>query len=207
MQDVMWGGKLSASISLDSLSKKSNMYGLGPLEGLAGEILLIDGKSYVSRVIDSQHMSVVETFQAGAPFFVHAQANRWKEVAIPDTITDIASLEAYLHTTIYQEGSPFLFRLSGKVHKADIHVVNLPPGSTVSRPDEAHIGQISYHLTDLSADVIGFFSTQHQGIFTHHDSYTHMHLISGDKAWMGHVDALHLNPADINLYIPEHYGS
>ena len=37
MKDVMWKGQLYGNISLDTIANKANLYGLGPVEYLAGE--------------------------------------------------------------------------------------------------------------------------------------------------------------------------
>ena len=85
---------------------------------------------------------------------------------------------------------PFVFKITGTVTSADIHIVNLPEGTKVSSPQEAHQGLQDYHLQAVPCEIIGFFSKEHQTVFTHHDSYTHMHLITDDGKWMGHLDAV-----------------
>jgi len=62
MKEVMWKGKLSGTIDLDTLSNKQHLFGLGPVEYLAGEILIIDGKAYRSTVLTDSTMKVEETF-------------------------------------------------------------------------------------------------------------------------------------------------
>ena len=46
MRKVMWEGKLGGVIKLDTISSKENVYGLGPVEFLTGEILIIDRSFY-----------------------------------------------------------------------------------------------------------------------------------------------------------------
>ena len=96
---------------------------------------------------------------------------------------------------------PFIFKLEGIIEKATIHIVNLPKGSKVSSPDDAHQGQINYHLQNEQVEIIGFFSTEHKAILTHHDTFLHMHLITKDKTKMGHLDEVLLKNG-IKLYLP-----
>jgi len=70
----------------------------------------------------------------------------------------------------------------------------------VSSPAEAHQGQTNYYLNNEEVEIVGFFSTEHQGVFTHHDSFLHMHLITKDKSLMGHLDELELDK--VTLYLP-----
>jgi len=91
--------------------------------------------------------------------------------------------------------------LEGKIVEAAIHIQNLPKGSTVSSPKEAHQGQVNYSLENESVEIVGFFSTEHQGVFTHHDSFLHMHLISQDESKMGHIDSLEID--EMSLFLPK----
>lgn len=84
---------------------------------------------------------------------------------------------------------------------ATIHIQNLPEGTKVSSPQEAHQGQTNYELFNENVEIVGFFSTQHKGVFTHHDSYVHMHLITKDESKMGHVDELEIRK--LKLYLPK----
>lgn len=200
MRNVMWKGELQGTIDLDSLRDKENLYGLGPVEFLVGEILILDGKSFVSRVLTDSTMSVTETFQVKAPFFVHVQVPQWESFGLPDSVTELKSLEGFIESIMTNQKRPFAFRLTGKISKATIHVVNLPPGSTVSSPDEAHRGQVNYKLVGDEVEILGFFSRRHKGIFTHHDSNMHLHLITRDKSMMGHVDKLEFNRGAMKLW-------
>ena len=54
-----------------------------------------------------------------------------------------------------------------------------------------------------TAEFSGFFSTEHQGVFTHHDSFVHIHLITPDKKRMGHVDYFRIKKGTAKLFLPE----
>lgn len=202
MKDVMWEGRLSGNIGLDTISNKQNLYGLGPVEYLAGEILIVDGKAYKSTVLTDSTMKVEETYTITAPFFAYANIIGWTEEKLPDTIQSIQQLEQFLMYTSRNLNRPFLFRFSGEVDQATIHIVNLPKGAYVSSPADAHRGQKSFLLTTQKVDVIGFFSTAHKGIFTHHDSYMHMHLITSDRQKMGHLDQVQFKKGMIKIGQP-----
>ena len=202
MKNVMWKGQLYGTIDLDSISNKTNLYGLGPVEYLAGEILVLDGKSYKSTVVSDTRMDVAETFEIKAPFFGYANISRWTKQTLPDSVQTLPQLESYLNRVTGNSSRPFMFKLTGTVEQATIHIVNLPKGTNVSSPDEAHNGQVSYQLANESSEIIGFFSTEHKGIFTHHDTYLHTHLITADRHKMGHLDKLLLKKGTVKLYLP-----
>ena len=202
MRDVMWKGKLAGKIDLDTVAGRAHMYGLGPVEYLAGEILILDGRAYRSTVVSEDAMKVEATSGLRAPFFGYGIVPSWREVELPDSVQTIAQLERHLDRLSADLERPFLFKLSGIVERATIHVVNLPKGATVSSPQEAHQGKQSYVLSREEAEIIGFFSTQHQSIFTHHDTWLHMHLITADRKQMGHLDDLEIGHGSMKLFLP-----
>ncbi len=200
MKNVMWNGELGSRIDLDTISNKKGLYGLGPESFLTGEILIYEGKSYVSKVISDSTISVRKTFDVSAPFFVYANINQWQEIKLPEGMKTLQDLEKFINSKTADYKRPFAFKLKGKVSNAIIHIQNLPKGTKVSSPDEAHQGQVKYELQDETVNIVGFFSTEHKGIFTHHDSFLHMHLISEDESKMGHLDGLEMYK--MKLYIP-----
>jgi acetolactate decarboxylase len=201
MRNVMWKGQLEGNIYLDTIANISNVVGLGPLEYLGGEIIVIDGKSYKSVVISDSSMEVVETFNIKAPFFAHANILNWSEELIDVDIRTIQQLESFLDNKMSGSSQPFMFKLAGFVKEATIHVVNLPVGTKVSSPNDAHKGLVKYQMENQEAEIVGFFSKEHKGIFTHHDTYLHMHLITKDKQMMGHLDELTIEKAKMRLFL------
>jgi acetolactate decarboxylase len=202
MKNVMWKGQLYGNIKLDTISNKTNLYGLGPVEYLSGEILIIDGKAYKSTVISDTTMNVEETYDIKAPFFGYANITRWTQQTLPDSIHTMQQLEQYLDKVTKSSPRPFMFKLSGTVEQATIHIVNLPKGSKVSSPNEAHNGQKNYELNNEPSEIIGFFSTNHKAVFTHHDTYLHMHLMTTNRQKMGHLDEVLFKKGTMKLYLP-----
>lgn len=202
MRNVMWNGELAGIIDLQTLSGREHLYGLGPVEYLRGEILIMDGTSYKSTVVSDTEMNVETTFDMKAPFFGYATIDEWTEHDLPASIQTIPQLEQHLGEAGDSLSHPFMFKVSGVVDQALIHIVNLPEGTEVSSPAEAHQGQIDYPLQNEEVDIIGFYSTEHQRIFTHHDSFVHMHLITADREKMGHLDEVQFRGGTVTLYLP-----
>ena len=203
MRHVMWKGELAGLIRLDTISPSDHLYGIGPMEGLRGEILLFDGIAYVSHVIDESRMKVDMNAGVSAPFFAHARIPCWQEMALPDSIRDLSGLEKFLDKLRENDDRPILFRLKGHFREADIHVVNLPEGTIVRSPDEAHRGLRRYGFSEgIKGDVLGFHSKSHKSIFTHHDTNIHLHLIDDFRQWMGHVDNLRFDAGRVIMLLP-----
>lgn len=199
MRNVMQRGDLSASIDLDTIQSKEHLYGIGPLDSLQGEITILDGKAYYSTLINGENF-VKQGFDIKAPFFVYANVTTWNEIQVPDSVTTEIDLEHFIKTVGEKRKEPFAFRITGRIDTARIHVVHLPSGTAIRSPADTHIGQRDYTLTSTGVEILGFFSTNHKGVFTHHDSNVHMHLITEDRKAMGHLDNLRLR-RPTTLYI------
>jgi acetolactate decarboxylase len=201
MKNVMWKGELDGIINLDTISDQNGLYGIGPLAGLRGELLINDGQAYVSRVTADSSMTVEKNFDVSAPFFVYANVTDWEEVELPNETFDLQTIQDYIHDLNWRNNEPYTFKLIGTVQAAEIHIQNLAPGSVVSSPKEAHAGQVGYELENEEVEMVGFFSTTHQGVFVHHDAYTHIHLVTKDEQQMGHLDGVMFEGSEMTLYL------
>ena len=51
-----------------------------------------------------------------------------------------------------------------------------------------------FTIEDKPVSILGFYSEHHQGIFTHHSSFVHMHVKAGDDKIAGHLETIELEP-------------
>ena len=202
MRNVMHKGELFGTIALDTISNKTHLYGLGPFEYLQGEILIDDGRCFLSSVTADGTLHMEESYQMKAPFFVYDHVAKWKEVALPDTVQNILQLESYLEQSTKAQPRPFAFSMMCAIDSAAIHIVNLPKGTAVHSPDDVQKHHVTFDIKNEQATLIGFFSTEHQGIFTHHDTYVHIHLMTDDHKKMGHLDHAHWQAGTAKLFLP-----
>ncbi|MBL7980573.1 MAG: acetolactate decarboxylase [Flavobacteriales bacterium] len=200
MRRTMWEGQLAGLIAMDSIAGPG-MYGIGPLEHLRGEITMVDGRCFVSYVLPDGTVRVEERSDVKAPFFVRASVTRWDTVTLPSMVVDLPSLDAFLTEWAKMRTEPFTFRLRGLVGDAHVHVMNVPPGTTINGPGEAHSHQVVVHDRNNEGTLVGFFSTKHKAVFTHHDTNIHVHYISWDQKLMGHLDVLRIDPARVVLEV------
>ena len=200
MRDVMWKGDLKGKIATDSLDSKDS-YGLGPIQFLKGEIVLFEGQSFISKVVDSISHEVSRTSSARAPFFVYTKNSNLKAIELKPANYSLKGLENYIDTSYKHYDKPLLVRIDGVFDDIKLHSVNLPEGMKVSSPDEAHQGLIQYDFKNISGSLIAFFSRNHRAIFTHHDSFFHAHFISDDRKVLGHIDETQINFSRVTLKV------
>lgn len=203
MKNAMHKGEIAGIINIDTITNKQHLYGLGPIEFLTGEIMLINGKGYTSMVVNDTTMKVTETFAMKAPFFGYANIDSWTEKNIHDSIITLHQLETFLDHTTKDYPQPYFFKLTATVDSASVHIVNLPKGTKVSTPEEAHQGQRNFTIKNKSVELLGFFSTEHKAIFTHHDTFVHIHLMTDDRQQMGHLEQLNIKKGTAKLYLPK----
>ena len=200
MRDVMWEGDLKGKIETDSLNNKET-YGLGPIEFLKGEIVVFDGQTFVSKVIDSIFHQVTKIPSVRAPFFVYSTNSDLKVIEFNRENFTLKELEEYINSVYKDYNQPLLLRIDGLFDNIKLHSVNLPEGKKVSSPDEAHQGLTQYDFKNISGSLIGFFSRNHKAVFTHHDSFFHAHFISDDLKVLGHIDETDFNSSKVTLNV------
>lgn len=202
MKNVMKKGDLSSTIYLDSLSNKTNLYGIGPGENLVGELLIIEGKSYQSSITEDKSIQMEESFKLKSPFFVYAHQQQFETIRLPNKIFSVNTLESFLDEMNFNNNNAFVFKLKGKFQAVDFHIQNLPEGSIIRSHEDAHVGQAKFSESEIDGEIIGFFSKEHQGIFIHHDALTHLHFIDDNRTKMGHIDELLFDASRVVLYLP-----
>lgn len=200
MRNTMFNGQLAGLILLDSIAQPGS-YGIGPVEFLRGELLLWDGHAYRSTAQGDSAMEVEQRPDSKAPFFVHQFVKEWTEIVLPDSITDLPMLDAFLTARFAALSKPFAFTLQGRISDVRAHIVDVTPGTVINGPDDAHRENKNYRLTDRTMDLLGFFSTRHKAVFTHHDTNIHVHAITVERDWMGHVEELRFAPRAVQLRV------
>jgi acetolactate decarboxylase len=180
----------------------SHTYALGPLAGLAGEFAIVDDVVWVSKPA-REGAPTTTRGAAGeqACLIVSAQVPRWKRVALESDVA-FESLDDTVRRLAERNGvdvaKPFPFLVEGQVADLSWHVIDgskLPTGP----PDPLRPPHVIHRtaspngvLGRAKAMLVGFYSTEHRGVFTHHASDTHMHAIVDEPPLVAHVDGVRL---------------
>lgn len=191
-------------ISLDTLSNKKTLVGLGPLGKMQGEIMVLDGKPFGVSVNAKGEGIVSSNWNVEAPFFVYANVEKWQTINAELSIADLNDLQKQIENLAQKHkidiSEPFPFKIIGNFKKLTTHVVM--PRSAEIVGYQAGKKQADYHLTNQDGELLGFYSQKHQGIYTHKDSFIHIHFISSDFTTMGHVDAIELPKQKYSIAFP-----
>lgn len=200
MKNVMMEGDLSGKIRLDSLKSDKHLFGLGPIADMKGEITIYKGKTYQSSYNDKDSLIVSKISpDVSAPFFVYAREKNLLTIDLPKNVNTLDDLEDWLKDKVKKGARAFAYHIDTKINHADIHIQNLPDSVKVRSPKDAHIGQFKTDLSSTAVKLVGFYSDSHQGVFTHHDTHLHVHLIDPKNQHTGHLDAIKMQEAKINM--------
>lgn len=215
LKNMMHKGDLSAKISLQELQDKEQLYALGAVEELKGEILVLNSNSYVSSVVtDSLAMDSVlpegakvlmmdHSFEKNACLLVYTTVEEWEAFAIPSGLT-YEEFELFVEKKAMDFGinteAPFPFLIEGVARSFDWHVIDWPAGDD-EHTHEKHIRSGMYGtLENQMVEMLGFYSKHHHAVFTHHTTNMHIHVKTNELA--GHVDDMQLGE-DMLLKLPK----
>ena len=181
-------------VTLGKITPNPNLYAVGALTDLAGEITIVNGAVHLSYPVgkEDSRTEVITRSGAGATLLVTAEVAEWKSATINKTITFDRFDEEIGKLAVESGLGPdqrFPFILEGEFEDLRWHVVD---GSRI--PDNARScedhrkASFQAGREKAFATLIGFYSTSDQGVFTKMGSNTHIHCILENPVTSGHVD-------------------
>lgn len=205
LKKVMAEGDLSGKVSLKEFEGKENLYAIGALENLQGEIMIYDGEPFVTKAEGQKEGILTEFNNHRASLLATAIVHDWQAIQIPDTVQFIDELESFIRSKLKEmpelpQAIPF--RIEGIADFIEWHVINwntdIKEHSHKLHKENAIKGYKQY----IGVDIIGFYSEK-PGLITHKRSLTHMHVKTIDNHISGHLDKLKLKKGEAVLYLPE----
>lgn len=191
-------------IKLDTISKKKHLFGMGPYGKMQGEISVFDGKPFYSSVDENGRGIVSANWEIESPFFVYANVENWNEYVVSTELNSLENIQKIVAETAQKQGydlkKPFPFRIVATFQNMTTHIVM--PRSAEIKGFQAGKKQADYVLENQEGELLGFYSENHRGIYTHKDSYIHVHFVSNDAATMGHLDKITQLKGDFRLLLP-----
>lgn len=197
------GGDTSGKAPLQPFAGKPNLYAVGPAAGLDGEVTVLAGIFHITRVRGGE-IKTDSDLSASASFLVWAEVAAWQPPMPLGVKTDNhAQLEKHIEALALKAGidtrKPFPFRLEGTFNSVDYHVLTPPanPAAGAAHNDSAK----KIALKNAEVEVIGFYSKNHQGVFTHKGSHAHLHVVERNGHG-GHVDEISAGAA-VRISFPQ----
>lgn len=199
------GNSYDFNMWLDSIPNKSHLFGMGPYDKMKGEITVVDGKPYFATAFVEGSYEVGESWDIRSPFFVYAHVDQWKSFKLEGNLKSVLDIQEAVAKMAkshgYDTSKPFPFKIKGTFDALTAHIVT-PRNPEVEGYREGVKSQ-KFSFIGTKGELIGFYSEHHQGIYTHHDSFVHIHFLSKDKLFMGHLDAIETKGQTLKLYLPK----
>lgn len=182
MRDVMREGKTEARLSLAQAIEEPHVFGVGAMEGLAGEVTIVDGNVWIASVVDGavQTRGPIPAAHDAATLLTHASVPNWAiiEIALPanaQTLERVIAEAAAMRGMDVDQPFPFLFK--GPVTRLDLHVIDgfCPVGGTPAPGAGEPWRRTIENHPDVT--IIGFFARNQAGVMTHHGTVLHMHAL------------------------------
>jgi acetolactate decarboxylase len=213
---VMYKGKMSkigqerrvdGEILVDTIQGK-HLYAVGPVEDLRGEIIVWDGKPFVAAIMENQKPYVQKDVKPlKAIFLVYADVQQWDTLVLKNNIGSLGDLQKNITEAAYQHGTDtttaFPFLLFGKVKEGSGHIMFKDSSVKTVTPDALKAANHKNEFKNQNAQMVGFYSQHHQTIFTHHDSFLHIHYRMANKYQAGHLDMVAFDQTEpVKLLLP-----
>jgi acetolactate decarboxylase len=96
---------------------------------------------------------------------------------------------------------PLPFLLTGTVIRPGYHVIHWREGATHTMKNHKQFARQG-ELRNVPVQLLGFYSAHHHGVFTHHTTNMHIHIINAEKSLVGHLNQVSF-PAGVQLLPPK----
>lgn len=186
--------QVGSMVMLDEIANGPELYAVGALADLAGEITIVGGEIFLARP-DEEGGSRIEHTQesdAGATLLVTARVSGWKSTTVDRAIgfdaldDEIARLAAANGLDLTER---FAFVLEGDFEELAWHVID---GRRLKDGGDSHEDHVAAAVNErrdrATGRLVGFYSRNDQGVFTHMGSTTHVHCVIDEPLATGHVD-------------------
>lgn len=193
MFEVLGQGQSQGRVEIKDALRRPNAVGLGALEGLQGEVTVLDGHSWVSVGAPESPGACAESPDHQAALLAIAHVPMWVESPLASEIGpqefDSVIRERAIAAGVDTE-RPFPFMINGRL-SVEAHVVSGSCPHAGASSGAAEPKRISFTTSEESGTLVGFYAEHGEGSLTHHGSNTHVHvvLLNSDPR-CGHVDSV-----------------
>lgn len=201
LREMIHDGRVEGRVELASVVGPS-VVGLGALEGMRGEVTILDGAAWVAIGTRDGGRATKLVGDQRAALLVAATVPAWRRVVIESDIAASAldaRIEQYIAAAGLPVDQPIPFRIEGEVGTR-WHVLEGPPAPGSSPHD--HTRNAVTGRFDGTATIVGFYSKHHVGVFTHMGHTVHAHILEPRTALSAHADELMVKAGSV-LELPE----
>lgn len=210
MREVMREGKTQSRVRLSDAIAKPHAFAVGALEGLAGEVTIIDGEVWVSRVASDGTLSITgpEAVDGDAATLMSiSYVAKWNATRIESACAGNELellIEEFARSVGIDTTKPFPFKIEGELKSLNLHVIN---GYCPIASDPATQARKPWRNPDFenaNVTIVGFYAPNAVAVMTHHGTAIHAHALGDADGTqiMGHIDNVTVEP-EMMLFVPK----
>ena len=196
-----------ARVAIADVIAKQNFYALGAVEGLQGEITILDSRAYVSAAHKGIKPQAQPASGVQATMLVGQFVAAWEQVDINQVVVyekvDETIGQAAMAKS-FDTSKPFVFLLEGEFSQVRLHVINgaCPIRARMKKEglDDDH-RPYEFNATRIKGTIVGIYAEDSVGKLTHPATQQHAHLIytdpsSGERI-TGHLESYGIRPGAV----------
>lgn len=198
--------KTKGVINLRNAIPSVNSYAVGAIQQGLGEITVLNGKVWLDYGKDGigNSLNTIPADEKAALLAV-SQVKEWQNSNIHNALSKEELFEAILKKAKERglnSKKPFPFLLEGNFRKLLIHVIN-----GQNPKFGGHGGKVKLFYQEKEerenqeATIVGFYSANSQGVYTHPGESWHLHAVIRDENIGAHVDDISTNE-NVTLKLP-----
>ncbi len=196
LREMMHEGRTGPVVEVSRATGSPDTVAVGALAGLAGEVTVLDGEAWLSYAEEDGTARTVRTRTPSdsAALLVVGRLPNAQWVTLEEDLP-LAALADRIAALAQARGvdtsRPVPFSIEGPLQDLAWHVVDGRKLKDGPSSHEAHAAAgVQGRRDRVSGVLVGFYSTRHHGIFTHHDSDAHVHVVLAKENASGHVDGV-----------------
>lgn len=189
LREMMHEGRVESRVAIAPLLARPHLYALGAVEGMRGEITILDGVPWLSLGARERGRATSRVTDEGAALLVATSVEHWQRITLTENIESAevdARIEALARAAGLDVESPVPFLVEGELADVQWHILVKPP-DTPGAHDHTR-NAVHGEAAAMHGTAVGFFSKHHAGVFTHMGEHTHVHVVDPTTALAAHAD-------------------
>jgi len=202
LREALRDGQVQGRVAVADQARE-DVYAVGALEGLRGEVTIADGEVWLSEVGEDGSVTTrTAATSAMATVLFAAEVPRWTSVTVKETV-DPSVLDAFLAEQAEAHGldpsHPFPFVIEGGLLHLQMHVIGGEcPVRARMLDKEVTAPLYELHRPQVEGKLVGIYAPDSSGVVCHMGSRTHAHVILDvDGGLTGHAETVGLDEGAI----------
>ncbi|HMI85317.1 MAG TPA: acetolactate decarboxylase [Polyangiaceae bacterium] len=207
LRALMHEGKTGPQVALSSVVPGPHAHAVGALSELRGEVTVLDDDIWLAYPNDdgTARVTKVRVSNEQAALLVTAQVGAWRRIPIAaevraDRLDE--EIERLARANGVDVARPIPLLVEGEFADIGWHVVDGRKIAAAKTHEEHAAAAVRGSVGRATGTLVGFFSTHHQGVFTHMNKNTHFHVVLPKENVAAHVDGVTILPG-ATLLVPQ----